>query len=313
MGNGPDQSRIIKSGSQTIGEATSLPAPKDTENWTGALFAQSFLMQAHWALDTKHELKLPGKRRAYPLPFCRLDELGSLGYDARDIFDAFAVDRTAATWSPYPGFWNHDADQVRSIAQRPNATLLARTEALKNRKLKDAESVWSKAGKILLVSRLWPVTHRVVAIGLNKKTLGNTWWGFDDSKLTQDQRKALLLWLNSTLGILLYFGRRAITRSAWMQMKKPAWSAMPVIDVRQLSRVHLAELATTYDNVVKGELAPIAQLDKDGQRQEIDTAFCRVLGLPGLGAIRELLSREPGLTAADIGPASDEEEEDEPA
>ena len=66
------------------------------------------------------------------------------------------------------------------------------------------------------------VTHRVIAIGMNKATLGNTWWGFDDSRLSQQQRKALLLWFNGTLSILAYFGRRAITRSAWMQMKKPA-------------------------------------------------------------------------------------------
>lgn len=310
IGKNVGQTRVIRSGDQTIGEATSLPAPKGVDNWTGALFAQSYLMQVHWALDTRHELRLPGKKKSVQLPLCRLDELGSLGYDARDIFDAFDVDKTAATWSPYPGFWNHDADQVRSIGQKPNASLLARTVALKNRKLKDAEAVWSKSGKILLVSRLWPVTHKVVAIGLDKRTLGNTWWGFDDSKLTSEQRKALLLWLNSTLGILLYFGRRAITRSAWMQMKKPAWSAMPVLNVRELSKASLTALAAAYDDVVKGELAPIAQLNVDRQRQKIDTAFCGLLELPDLGPIRELLAREPGLTAEDIAPDGGHDEDE---
>lgn len=304
------QARIINSASGILGEVTTLPAPKDADNWTGAIFAQSHLMQAHWALDIKHEVKLPGEKTAHPLTLCRLDQLGSLGYDARDIFDAFAVDKTATTWSPYPGFWNHDADSVRTIAQKPNATLLARTEALPTRKLKDATAVWSKAGKILLVSRLRTNTHRVIAIGHPKKVLGNTWWGFDDSALNEDQRKALLLWFNSTLGILSYFGRRAITEGAWMQMKKPAWSSMPVLDVRELTKPKLSALAKAYDDLAKQELAPIAQLDTDKVRQAIDTALGKALALPDLGSIRVLLSREPGLSAHDIASANDDDDDD---
>jgi hypothetical protein len=257
-------------------------------------------MKAHWGLDANSELLLPGETTAHPIKLCRLDELGTLGYDARDIFDAFEVDKTATTWSPYPGFWNHDADKVRTIAQKPNATLLARTEPIPGRKLKNATSVWSKAGKTLLVSRLRTNTHRIIAAGHPKKVLGNTWWGFDDSGLSEDQRKSLLLWLNSTLGILSYYGRRAITEGAWMQMKKPAWSSMPVLDVRALPKAKLTALSKVYDDIAIKELAPIAQLNVDKVRQEIDAAICKALGLPDLGAIRDLLAREPGLSAHDI-------------
>jgi hypothetical protein len=58
-------------------------------------------------------------------------------------------------------------------------------------------------------------------------------------------------------------------------------------------------LAKTYDVVAKRELAPIAQLDTDKVRREIDEAICKVLGLPDLGTIRVLLSRKPGLSARD--------------
>ena len=303
IGGAPGQTRIIRSASGTLGEATSLPAPVGGENWTGAIFAQSYLMQAHWALEAKHELRLPGDTASYPVKLCRLDALGTLGYDVRDIFDAFSVDKTAASWSPHAGFWNHDADKVRTIAQKPNATLLARDEPLEGRKLKDAAAVWSKAGRILLVSRLWPVTHRVIATGHGRNVLGNTWWGFDDSNLNENQRKAILLWLNSTLGLMSYFCRRAITRRAWMQMKKPAWSAMPVMDVRLLPEATLATLGKSYDKLAKLELAPIAQLDADKARQAIDAAICTALELPDLQPIRELLAREPGLSAERIGPA----------
>lgn len=303
--------RVIRTASGVLGELTCLPAPKGIENWTGAIFAQSHLMQAHWNLDVRHELRLPGDEKSYPLPLCRLDELGTLGYDVRDIADAFSVDKGGSTWSPYPAFWNHDADAVRTISQKPNATLNARTAPIPGRKLKDANAVWSKAGKMLLVSRLWPVTHRVIAIGLKKRALGNTWWGFDDSRLNEKQRKVLLLWLNSTFGNLLYFGRRAITRSAWMQMKKPAWSSMPVLEVRKLSETKLARLSDAFDVISDLELAPIAQLHVDPVRKKIDAAICKVLSLPDVEPLRQLLAREPGLSAEEIGSAnSDDDDED---
>jgi hypothetical protein len=300
------ETRMIRSGTDVIGEITCLPCPVGYQNWTGAIFAQSPLMQIHWALDTKSELRLPGSDAQTKMNLCRLDELGTLGFDVRDIFDAFSVDKAAAEWSPYAGFWDHNAKKVVTIAQQPNATLIARTKAtaLEGRPLKDARAVWKKSGKILLVSRLWPVTHRVAAIGLTKQTLGNTWWGFDDAGLSEDQRKALLLWLNGTLSILSYFGRRAITRSAWMQMKKPAWASMPVLDVRALDANQLKFLADTYDTLSVKELAPIAQLNNDPIRQAIDAALCRALDLPDLSKVRELLAREPGLTAKDINPQS---------
>lgn len=300
------ETRMIRSGTDVIGEITCLPCPVGYQNWTGAIFAQSPLMQIHWALDTKSELQLPGSDVGTKIKLCRLDELGTLGFDVRDIFDAFSVDKAAAEWSPYAGFWDHDAKKVVTMSQQPNATLIARTKAtaLEGRPLKDAKAVWKKSGKILLVSRLWPVTHRVAAIGLTKQTLGNTWWGFDDSGLSQDQRKVLLLWLNGTLSILSYFGRRAITRSAWMQMKKPAWASMPVLDVRALDASQLKILADAYDSLSVKELAPIAQLNDDPIRQAIDAALCRVLDLPDLSSVRELLAREPGLTAKDINPQS---------
>lgn len=293
----------IKGAGRVLGEVTSLPAPEGTENWTSAIFSQSYLAQVHWHLTSERALVLPGTAKKYPLLLCRLDELGGLGYDVRDITDAFEVDRTASQWTPYSGFWDHDAERVVQIAQKANAFLTARTKALEGRNLKSASSVWAKAGSILLVSRLWPITHKVIATGFSEKVLGNTWWAFDSNKLNVDQKKALLLWLNSTIGLLFYFGRRAITRSAWMQMKKPAWAGMPVLDVRNLDPTELSHLAASYDKLSGATLHPLAQLDADPTRLKIDEAICAALDLPSLAPIRELLVREPGLTGRDVSGA----------
>jgi hypothetical protein len=297
--DGTRTAAAIKGAGRILGEVTSLPAPEGTENWTSAIFSQSYLARVHWHLVREEALVFPGTALAHKLPLCRLDELGKLGYDVRDITDAFEVDRTASQWTPYSGFWDHDARRVVQIAQKPNAFLTARTKAIEGRNLKSAAAVWGKAGSILLVSRLWPITHKVLATGFADKVLGNTWWAFDDISLTSEQRKSLLLWLNSTLGLLFYFGRRAVTRSAWMQMKKPAWAGMPALDVRSLDLGTMEKLAIAYDRLSVANLLPLAQLDVDPARLEIDEAICSALGLPSLAPIRELLAREPGLTGND--------------
>jgi hypothetical protein len=287
----------IISPSGKLGEVVSMPAAAGAANWTGALFAQTECLRTFWRLEHGH-LHVPGSQ-AVGVPVCKLGALGSLGYDRRDIHDAFTM--STADWSPYPAFWDHKADKVVSVKQEPNAQLIARNTPAKGRPLKDAAQVWSGAGRILLVERLWPITHRVLAVGFDQEVLGNTWWALKTG-LTLEQEKALLLWLNSTAALLLAYGRRVATRSAWMQMKKPAWASMPVLDVRALSEIDRITLAKAYDRLASKELASIAQLDADAVRAEIDKTLCKVLDLPSLAPIRELLAREPGLTAKDITP-----------
>jgi len=135
--------------------------------------------------------------------------------------------------------------------------------------------------------------------------LGNTWWALKSGSLTPEQEKGLVLWLNSSLSLLLYFGRRVVTRSAWMQMKQPAWESMPVVDVRTLTQRQLHTLETAYDFLCNHDLQAIANLADDPIRKEIDAAVSSALYLPDLSPIRELLSREPGLTAMAVSPPQD--------
>ena len=291
------RSVLVRSASAVVAEVTTLPSPKGSANWTNAIFAQGILANVFAHLEQCGDLILPNRSTGYPVPMTQLEQLGSIGYDVRDITDAFEVLPDDSEWTPYPAFWNHNAERVLQISQRPNSYLVPRSAAIEGRRLKSATAVWSKSGRILLVSRLWPVTHKVLATGFETKMLGNTWWAFDDGALSLRQRKALLLWFNSTLGLLNYYGRRAITRSAWMQMKKRAWSSMPVLNVVALTSAQLRTLALAYDAHASKELLPLAQLDVDPRREKIDRAICRALQLPNLDPLREMLAHESGLTA----------------
>lgn len=150
----------ISSSSRKLGEMVAMPSPQGKGKWFGALFAQTECLRAFLSLQ-KSELNFPGAEQTASIELCRLGALGGLGYDRRDIHDAFTVSTVDLT--PYPAFWNHDAKKVLSIAQTPNANLVARTTAAKGRKLKDANQVWAKSGRILLVERLRTTTHRLLA------------------------------------------------------------------------------------------------------------------------------------------------------
>jgi hypothetical protein len=77
---------------------------------------------------------------------------------------------------------------------------------------------------------------------------------------------------------------------------------MLVLDVRHLPKGALDALAGAYDDLCHKELGPIAQLNTDLIRRQIDDKISKVLGVPKVDPIRELLAREPGLTAHDIAP-----------
>jgi hypothetical protein len=170
-----------------------------------------------------------------------------------------------------------------------------RTQAAPGRPLKNANKVWETAADVLLAWRVRSNTQRLLAIGLDRPVIGNTWWAFK-TNLSPAHRKSLLLWLNSSLSLLAFFGRRVVTQGAWMQVKKPAWAAMPVLDVRVLSDAQVSGLAAAYDALCDRELLALAQLNVDPVRRAMDEALSTALGLPDLSPLREMLAREPGLT-----------------
>ncbi len=284
------------SGEGKLAELMTLPAASTDDIWLGALFAQVELLRISWHL-AHGRLSIPGSTEKTSIPLSQLDTLGALGPDRKRIHEGFKV--TKSDWTPFPGFWGHKSDEVLTIAQMPNCNLLEWKDSPRGPHY--GSHLWERAGRILLVERLWPITHSVLTVGFEEKVLGNTWWAFNDSQLDEPQRKALLVWLNSTLSLLFYFGRRTVTRSAWMQMKQPAWESMPVLDVRSLTQEQLTILANAYDEAASKSLAPLAQLDADPVRISIDEALCAVLGLPSLVPVRALLAREPGLSGRKIG------------
>ena len=86
-----------------VGEISTEPAPVADSSWKNVLFLQSYLARTYFELDQNCQLVLPGSSDETKVPLCRLEEIGSLGYDARDIEDAFEYEM-CPPHSPYPAF-----------------------------------------------------------------------------------------------------------------------------------------------------------------------------------------------------------------
>ncbi len=281
----------VSVGGTKVGEALSVPwsAICDGLWMPPCAFGQSELVRAAHHLVQGH-LYLPGGGIVGTLPLCPLQDIGSLGPDRRDIHDGFSL---ATGETAFPAFWGHDAPLCTTLAQRPNRYLSPLSQAKPGRHLRRVQDLWPKAGRIVLAERLRLNTQRLVAVRIDRPVLSNVWWPFTPMTAAEAAEKALVLWLNSTLGLLVLLAHREETQGAWVDFKKPVLGAMPVLDVHALSSEQLDTLARTFDSLSGQEILPFPFMADDAVRQEIDQTVARVFGLPDFAVLRWLLSREP--------------------
>jgi len=291
----------IMLGSKKAGEAFTYPWLDMLDDWfLPAAFAQADLVRNAYHL-MKGGLRLPGAKRTEPLPLCPLGDLGVLGPDRRDIHDGFEL-TTAETI--YPTFWGHDSKNILTLAQQPNNYLTPLPQAKEGRPLRQVSDLWPLAGTILLAERMRLNTQRLVAVRLPEPVLSNVWWSFafkPDLASKPDLDKALVLWLNSTLALIICFATRDETQGAWVDFKKPSLKAMPVLDVRALTADQVSALAAAYDRLCHDELKPLPQMATDDARAAIDSVIAETLNLPDFSILRKMLGREPVVSMKRIG------------
>jgi hypothetical protein len=125
--------------------------------------------------------------------------------------------------------------------------------------------------------------------------LSNVWWPLrlKNPAARSAVKEALVLWLNSSLGLTLVIAAREETRGAWVKFKKPALRSMSILNVLSLSTAQLDVLTATYKDVCQEPLMPLPQISADPVRMRIDEAVARALQLPDLGFLRKLLANEP--------------------
>ena len=254
----------------------------------GVQFARADVVRSALRLLEDGEVWVPGEAGIGSVPMCRLDEIGEIGPDRRDLWDGF--ERTDSV-TAYPMVENHDTEKRRNIHVEPDKYLAPLAKPKPGRKLKPLDHLWPKAGRLMVSERLWLETIRVVAMRCEEVVLSNVWWPIriDDAEI----EKALAMWINSSLGILTLLAQRTSTRGGWVALKKADLRNLPVLDPSRLTDVQQAGLSDLFDELAEAEFERLPGMAHCPARTALDEGVSEILGLPDLRGLRVLLASEP--------------------
>jgi len=250
---------------------------KKSSNWLFYCpFAQTFLTKLFLKLlESKFELF--GCKTT--IPMISFEKIGEIGSDVRQLVENFEITDIE---TQYLAFWNHNADEVFTIAQTPNKYL-----SLKRNK---RDNIWANKGKLLLASSFNSSSQRLASVLVDKEVLSNSWWVI---KTSEKNAKILSLWFNSTLGFLMFLGYRVETVGPWMHFKKSILKKMPVLNPEALVPEQEKILLEAYEELCSKTLLPFSKLTEDPVRRRIDEAIESAFQITILSQVRELLSKEP--------------------
>ena len=212
---------------------------------------------------------------AVRIPLTRLNNIVStLGIDRRQFHDGF---RQVSTSTGYPIVYGGGETVRRRMLVSPNSFALPKTG-------KAGSLFVEYAARVLIPDRIWWDTAHVVALYCEEPVLSNIFYALN-LKTDGDNRvyaeKSLVLWLNTTWGILTILFNRQETRGRWTSLKMAQWRLLPVLDVRRLESSSLRRIASVFDKYKSASPRRIPEQfdpkDPDPVRTGIDRDFLRAL------------------------------------
>ena len=280
---------LLKVDGQHLGEVVSIPESKLAgRKWAGVQFARADVTRSALKLLDDGEVWVPGKRKSPSIPLCRLDELGQIGPDRRRLVDGF--ERTNSI-TAYPMVAGHDTEQRKTIICSPDSYLSPLTQPKGGQRPGYGQHLWGMAGRLLFSERLRLDTARVVSMWSETRVLSNVWWPIQTND--ESLEKPLTVWLNSSLGLLTVVARRTSTEGGWVAMKKADLEDLPVLDPRQLTPSQLRRLSDLFDALSEEEFERLPGMAHCPTRKRLDDGISKILGLPDLATLRDLLASEP--------------------
>lgn len=287
--------------SHQITRARELPADISIEQWQpltlqkktiGSLYRvpQSSLARnwlAPCVFADPHLNALVLKCMDQKLPCIPLKQIAKkLGVDIKQVKDHFApADRT----TPYPMVWGH---------QGAMNTILLHSEHLgwgRPKRGKSSQQLYNVgAATVLIAERPHLSTEALLAMTTPSKVLTTAFW---EVHLKDDRYVApLLLWANSTYGILQFLACATSSMGDIFKMKKDQLQDMPIGDPSRLNVAKCEELLTQVGKKAFArygeEFAGAAR--SSGVRLEIDQFLQQSLDLPPITQQHyELLAKDP--------------------
>lgn len=315
--DGPVGGTPVYFGNELIGHVLDAPLPS-SGGWNLGRIADFSLAQSAYQLAYESRLWLPGtgEEDSLRVPITTVGAIGQIGPIHRDIngktpaggfrgpFDI--APSTQAPIATYPVLWSHEADRERTILFDADCEALPRQG-------ETAEEREALAQKVAAVSDSASHCHFNCDFRFNsqstgmqytpRSSIGGRAW-LSIRLPTPELEKALVLWANTSLGLLLRWWHSNKQQSGRGSIGRSTLHTTPILDATALTPRQLDAALAIFDEMSKLPLEPLHRMDEDINRQRLDERFAvAVLGLPQslvatggpLEILRLKLSREPSV------------------
>ena len=242
----------------------------------------------------------PRTNESVKLPITTLNSLGNRGLVDRDFIGAAPrgpFDKTALQTSTptFPALWNHDAERERSFIVQPDCELRVRTGQSER-----AVSAWERSVSRLHLTRDFQLNSQSLgACFTPEKSIGGTAW--PNFLTTNDSiAKVLLLWFNSTLGLMSYWWGGTRQQLGRTRVTISALPSLIALDTRQLKESDFNLWEMLFERFEKKPFLPANEAYQDNNRIELDNALFDLLGVSpsateGFDLIRQQWCNEPSV------------------
>jgi hypothetical protein len=318
--DGPVGGSLFHFGDDVIGYAIDAPLP-EKGTWNLARIKDGALAQSAYQITNCGLIWLPSmtKKDAIKIAITNISDIGNIGplhmdinYNNSDgsIRGPFLVEPLKNKSAPtYPILWSHNAIRERCMEFEADSEGILR----QGKDSKEDKFAQEKANRIWSISshchfnRDFRFNSQSTAMQFtSRKTIGGRAWP-SIMLANAEQEKALVLWANSSLGLLLHWWHANKQQAGRGSIGISALALLPVLDITKLSKEALAKAVDIFDDMKYRELRPINEIAQDTVRQEIDMRLAtEVLGFPPelvepdgpLALLRQKLALEPSITGS---------------
>jgi len=318
--DGPVGGSLFHFGDDAIGYAIDAPLPEKGP-WNLARIKDGALAQAAYQMANYGLIWLPGMTKDDPIPISvkMVSAIGKVGPVDRDvngntpdggIRGPFQVEALKVNAAPtYPVLWAHDADKERCMEFEADSEGFIRQGAnpAEDAVVRDkADRIWGTASHCHFNRDFQFNAQSTTMQFTSKKTIGGRAWP-SISLNSPEEEKALTLWGNSTLGILLHWWHANKQQAGRGSIGVSALGSLPVLDVAKFSKETLTRVVAIFDDMKHKELRPVNEIAQDAVRAEIDTrlatevlGFSLELAAPDgpLALLRQKLALEPSIAGS---------------
>jgi hypothetical protein len=328
--DGPVGGTPLYFGDDVIGQAIDAPI-SPTSAWNPSRIADFSLAQSAYQMASNKRIWFPAMQEseAISLPIITVQMLGEIGPYHADINfkpsdggirGPFVIADVQENSAPtYPVLWTHDATREKTLMfeaeseAQPRQAKSGKEKAILDHKV---AAIWATASHCHFNQNFQFNSQPTAMQFTERRTIGGRAW-LAIKLETAEQEKALVVWGNSTFGLLQHWYHANKQQSGRGNTGRTALADLPVLDVKALKAKQLKAAVKIFDDLKDETLLPFHELDTDPVRRRLDERFAlEVLGVPAafvlpdgpLSLVRMKLAQEPSIRG---GKAADDEDDEE--